>query len=87
VYTLDGRNCKKRVIEDNAKCYHFKKIDLCRDFAAGIYLSEAQNPIYSPPLSHGIRVVYLFTQGRGEGRRVELERMLEGQQFLKLARK
>jgi hypothetical protein len=33
------------------------------DFAAGVYLSEAQNPITPPPLhTH----VYLFTQKGGE---------------------
>ncbi len=39
------------------------------DFAADVYLPEAQNPI-SPPLTHSERVystVYLFTQGRGGG--------------------
>jgi hypothetical protein len=29
---------KIRLIEDNAKCRHLKKIDLYRDFAAGVYL-------------------------------------------------
>ncbi len=59
------------------------------DFAAGAYLSEARttNP---PPLTYGVRVystVYLFTQGRGEGGRVEPERRLEGQQITKLGLK
>ncbi len=42
-----------------------KKIDLSREFAAGVYLSEDQKHI--PPL-HIVYVysVYLFTQGRGE---------------------
>ncbi len=45
-----------------------KIIDLYRDFAAGIYLSEAQNPIPPPPLQTVyVYTVYLFTQGRGEG--------------------
>jgi hypothetical protein len=54
-----------------------KNIDQQRDFAVGVYLSEAQNPI--PALTHCIRVytVYLFTQGRGGGR-VEPERRREG---------
>jgi len=41
-----------------------KKFDLWKDFAAGVYLSEAQNPI--PPL-HTVYVytVYFFTQSRG----------------------
>jgi hypothetical protein len=64
-----------------------KKIDLFRDFAAGVYLSKGQNPI--PPPLHTVFVytVYLFTQGRGEGGEVEPERRLEGQQFTKLGRK
>jgi len=42
-----------------------KRIYLKRDFAAGVYLSEAQNPM--PPL-HTLYVytLYLFAQGRGE---------------------
>jgi hypothetical protein len=42
----------------------YKKLICKRDFAAGVYLSEAENPI-SPPL-HTVYVytVYLFTQGR-----------------------
>jgi hypothetical protein len=55
-----------------------KKIDLLRDFAAGVYRSEAQNPI--PPIN---TVQYMGTQythshregGRGE--RVEQERRLD----------
>jgi hypothetical protein len=43
----------------------FKKIDLQRDFATGVYLSEAQNPI--PPLTHCIRVCsVLIHTGGGE---------------------
>jgi hypothetical protein len=40
-----------------------KKIDLKRNLAAGVYLSEAQNPIHTSY----VYPVYLFTQGRGEG--------------------
>jgi hypothetical protein len=32
------------LIESNVKCRHLKKIDLKRDFAAGVYLSEAPAP-------------------------------------------
>jgi hypothetical protein len=47
-----------------------KKNDPYRDFAAGVYLSEAQNPIPPPSLTHCMRVpyiVYLFTHGKGVG--------------------
>ncbi len=60
-----------------------KKIDLLMDFAAGVYLSEARNPIPPPLPTVYVYKVYLFTQGRGGGR-VEPERRLEGQQFTKL---
>jgi hypothetical protein len=54
------------------------------DFAAGVYLSETQNPIHPPPL----HTIYLFTQGRGGGGGiVEPERRGEVQQFTKLGRK
>jgi hypothetical protein len=52
--------------EGNAKMSSSNKIFLERDFAAGVYLSEAQNPIPSPPP--------LLNQ------RVEPERWGEGQQ-------
>ncbi len=62
-----------------------------RDFAAGVYLSEAQNPI--SPLSP-LDTVYVYTiyysishREGGQGKRVEPERRLEGQQFRKLGRK
>ncbi len=45
-----------------------KKIDLSRDFAAGVYLSEAQNSIPPPLFTQCTVYVYtvcLFTQGRG----------------------
>jgi hypothetical protein len=66
-----------------------KKIGLLKDFAAGVYLSEAQNPIPPPPLTHCICVysILLFTQGRRERGRVEPERRGKGQQFTKLGRK
>ncbi len=46
-----------------------KKIGLQRDFAAGVYLSEAKNPV-SPPLYTlytCIQYTYIFTQGRRRG--------------------
>ncbi len=58
---------KIRLIEGNSKCSHLK-IDLLRDFAAGVCMSEAQKPIPHPPL-HTVYVytVYLFTKGQGGG--------------------
>jgi hypothetical protein len=42
-----------------------KKIDLKRDFVAGVYLSEAQNPI---PPTHCKRVYSIpIHTGKGEG--------------------
>jgi hypothetical protein len=63
-----------------------KKIDLYRDFAAGVYLSEAQKPII-PSLTHCISVysIFIYT-GKGGRGRVDPERRLEGQQFTKLGR-
>jgi hypothetical protein len=45
-----------------------QKIDLERDFAAGVYLSEAQNPIHPPPytLYRCIQYTYSHREG-GEG--------------------
>jgi hypothetical protein len=40
-----------------------EKMDLERDFAAGVYLPEAQNPVTPSPLTH---CRYLFTQGQTE---------------------
>jgi hypothetical protein len=48
-----------------------KKIDLYRDFAAGFYLSECQNPIPPPLILHtehvNVDTVYLFTKRRRKG--------------------
>ncbi len=42
------------------------KIDLLRDFAAGVYLSETQNTIPpTPQCTVYVYTVYLLTQGRG----------------------
>ena len=57
------------------------KIDLFRDFAAGVYLSEAQNPIPSPPpytLYIYVYTLYSILIHTGKG---------EGQLFTKLGRK
>ncbi len=62
-----------------------KKIDLCMDSAAGVYL--AQNPI--PPPTHDVDVytpssILIHTVKGGEGESDETERRLDGQQFTKL---
>jgi hypothetical protein len=44
----------------------FKKNDLKRDFAVGVYLSEAENPI-PPPLTHCIIVYSIHTYSHREG--------------------
>jgi hypothetical protein len=56
---------KIRLIEGNAKCRPLKNQ---RDFAAGVFLSEAQNPIPINPLTHCIRVhSTLIHTGNGGG--------------------
>ncbi len=68
-----------------------KKIDMYRDFAASIYLCEAQNPIPPPPpytLNTCVQYTNSHTKGGGGGGwRVEQREGLEGQQFSKLGRK
>jgi hypothetical protein len=53
------------------------------DFAAGIYLSEAQNPI-PPPLTYCILVYSILIR---TGKKFKPEKRLDGQQFTKLGRK
>jgi hypothetical protein len=62
------------------------------DFAAVVYLSEAPSPTVTPCHTPAYTLyihVYsiLIHTGKGEGRRVEPESRLEGQQFTKLGRK
>jgi hypothetical protein len=62
-----------------------KKIYLLRDWAAGVFLSAAQNSLPRPPYTLYTCIVYLFTQGRGG--RVESERRGEEQQgIIKITR-
>jgi hypothetical protein len=44
-----------------------------RDFAAGVYLSEAQTP-YAPKHTVYVYKIYLFTQGKG-GKGEEMNQM------------
>jgi hypothetical protein len=53
-----------------------KKIDLLRDFAAGVYLSEAQNPITLYTLYTYIQYKYSHREGGWGG--LEPERRLVG---------
>jgi hypothetical protein len=55
-----------------------------RDFAAGVYLSEAQNPIAAPPLHTVYSILIHIGKGEGGG---EFNRKIEGQQFTKQGRK
>jgi hypothetical protein len=41
------------------------KIDLYKDFAAGVHLSEAHNSLPPPLYTVCVFTVHLFTQGRG----------------------
>ncbi len=58
------------------------------DFAAGVYLTDTQNPIHPHPL-HTVYVytVYLFTQWRGEGGGSWTREKVREQMFSKLGRK
>ncbi len=55
-----------------------KKFDLQRDFAAGVYLSEAHNPLTPPPPPHRLHTLYVYTVQlftlRGLGGRIEPEK-------------
>ncbi len=43
-----------------------KKIYLYRDFKAGVYLSEAQNPIHTPRAAYTLYVhVYVYSHRKG----------------------
>jgi hypothetical protein len=74
---LDRR--KIRLKEGNAKCRHLKKLPL-KDFAAVVYLSEAQNPV-TPPPTHCIRVYSISHREGGRGETREKVRWLEKQQL------
>jgi hypothetical protein len=51
---------KIRLIEAFQKCRHLTKMNLLRNYAAGVYLSEAQNPIaHTPPPLH---TVYVYSR-------------------------
>jgi hypothetical protein len=67
-FSLGLARRKIRLIESNAKCCHLKKLickgTLQRDFAAVVYLSEAQNPVQPPP---PLQSVYVYTVHTGKG--------------------
>jgi hypothetical protein len=71
---------KIRLKEGNGKCRHLKKLTCKRNFAAGIYLSEAQNP----PHTLYTCIQYTYSPKEGGKGRVEPQRRLEGQLFTKL---
>jgi hypothetical protein len=54
--SIKTRNPKRRL---------FLNIDQKRSLAAGVYLSDAPDPLPSPPPRY--TRLYLFTQGRGGG--------------------
>jgi hypothetical protein len=56
-----------------------KKNYLYRDFAAGVYLSDAQNPVPSPPPANCYVYSILIHTRKGR-ERVELQRRREGHQ-------
>jgi hypothetical protein len=69
------RRRKIRLKEGNAKCRSVK-INLYRDYAAGVYLSEDRNPIPPAPLSYCIRVysILIHTQKGKGGELYQIER-------------
>ncbi len=84
----DSYRRKIRLTEGIAKCRHPKK--LTYNFAAGVYFSEAQNPIPPPPLTHSIReysihvLIHTGKRGRaGELNQREVERGNSSQSWVK----
>ncbi len=76
-------------IDTRTKCKmsSSKKINIKRNFAKCVYLSEVHNLILPPPPPYTLYTCLqctIFTQGRGEGEGIEPEKRLEGQQFTKL---
>jgi hypothetical protein len=63
----EGRReaCKDNAHRRQCKMFSSKQVHLQRDFAAGVYLSEAQNPL--PPITHYIRVYRIITHTGGGG--------------------
>jgi hypothetical protein len=78
-------------IDAKGKCGHLKKLT-CKGTLRQVFICLRPDPLLWPltpayTLPVYVYAVYLFTQGRGEGGRVESERRLEGQQFTKLGQK
>jgi hypothetical protein len=80
---LNGLTRRKiRLIEDNAKCRHLKKLT-CKGTLRQVFISLRPPPL---PFTHYVRV-YRILIHTGKGGEVEPERRLEGQQVTKLGRK
>jgi hypothetical protein len=67
-YTVPIRQWTNELYRNQSKLLSSKKIAMKRDFAAGVYMSEARNPIH-PPYTLYMYVytsILIHTQGRGE---------------------
>ncbi len=81
VFSLPGSrdNPKQKPRRREIRLIEGKKIDLLRDFAAGVYLSVTQNPIPPPLYTPSTCIEYTYSHREGErgGGRVEPGRIGE----------